>query len=144
MLPSHTKHRNQSHRAALVFWLPRGACQHLPTLCPSPPSPGIRSSGHFDQLSGIWGTQVLRSFLRWEKLAQNEEVMCGGPTGLSTNIWLTPRRASWPSTMGSPGCHVSSSEILPGTNIFTCTVHTGMGHCNFRSLTCKGRKYRHA
>lgn len=58
VLLSHPKHGDQSHAAALVFWFPRGACRHLPTLCPSPPSPGNRSSGHFDQQSGIWGTQV--------------------------------------------------------------------------------------
>lgn len=54
----HPTHVGQSHVAALVFWFPHGACQHLPTLCPSPPSPGIKGSRHSEQLSGAWGTQV--------------------------------------------------------------------------------------
>lgn len=79
--PPHTKRRDQSHTAALVFWLPCGSLQDISPHCPSPP-PQASGAVDTDQPSRIWGTQVLRLFLRWEKLAQNEEVMCGGPTGL--------------------------------------------------------------
>ena len=52
-----------------------------------------QASGAVDTLissQGSGGLRCVRSFFRREKLAQKEEVTCGGPTGLSTNIWLAP------------------------------------------------------
>lgn len=77
------------------MWLPWFSGFHMEPvntspLCPSPPSPGIKGSRHSEQFSGAWGTQVCEIIFQLGELSTKEAVMCGDPTGLSTNVLLIP------------------------------------------------------
>lgn len=67
------------------------------------------------------GLRCVGSLFSQEKGAQEEEVICGG--AWPVYVPAGPRH----SALGSSGCHFSSSEMMPGTNLCTGTVHTGAG-----------------
>lgn len=105
---------------------------------PDPPLPpqASRAADTLNSTLGAWGTQVCEIIFQRLELSTER----GSNMGRSHR---TPDPSaclihSPGPTMGSPGCHVFSAALLSGTSICSCTVLSGMGHCNVGSPACRG------
>lgn len=78
------------------MWLPWFSGFHMEPVNTSPlsvpplPPQASRAADILNSSQGPGGLRCVRSFFSWENLAQKEAVMCGDPTGLSTNVLLIP------------------------------------------------------